>query len=319
VKHWRHLLAGVVVAAGCIGVAGDGVSFGAQPHADAWSALPTLSQLAQELSQAYSVNALPQAPDPKIGTFRVGMRPSELNHQTGCGQIGGDLTDIKSEVPCTFGDRSAQRSVLVVGDSQGNMWIPTFDTWGLKEHWKVYRLAKLACTPWTDPTSWPNCKAWRKFVVREILTLKPTVVVATAMEETKQSTAISLSPKTMESYLLGFQRAIAPAHAKLFVMQSIPWFFAQGSPQTCLVSYPTQISKCNDDSPTSVLASTMEKAVSLAAATGKVRELDVDQLFCSNQSCPVLVGNYNIYYDEWHYQEPWGRYIARAFSQIFTP
>jgi hypothetical protein len=317
-KALRRLVAGIVVAAGCTGVVGSAPSYGAS-SGSTWSSLPTLSQLGGELSLSATQTALPKSPDPKLGVFEVGVRSSELYGQRDCGQVGSDLTDIKSEVPCTFGDRTATRSVLVVGDSQAGMWIPTFDTWGIKEHWKVYRLMKLACTPWTDPTTWPNCDAWRKFVVREILRLKPSVVVAVAMEETKQHGSIALKPTRLESYIMGFVAAISRAHAKVFVMQSIPWFFSQGSPDTCLASYSTDIQKCNDDSPSTVLSSSMEEAVSLAAATGKVSALDVDQLFCTDKACPVLVGNYNLYYDAWHFQEPWGRYIARAFSQIFDP
>jgi hypothetical protein len=317
----RRLVAGIVVAVGCTGVLGSGSSFGTQQHRGAvtWSSLPTLSQLEGELSVSYSQSTVPQSLVPKLGVFQVGLRTSQLYGQKGCGQVGSDLTDIRSEVPCTFGDRTAARSVLVIGDSQAGMWIPTFDTWGIKEHWKVYRLMKLACTPWTDPTTWPNCDAWRKFVVKEILLLKPTVVVATAMEETKQHDSISVTPAKMESYILGFVSEISKAHAKVFVMQSLPWFFSQGDPDTCLASYPTDVEKCNHDSPQSVLASSMQQGVSLAATTGKVSALDVDQLFCTERACPVLVGKYNLYYDEWHFQEPWGRYIARAFSQVFTP
>jgi hypothetical protein len=318
-RYLRRLLAGVVVLAGCVVATGGGTSLGAGPPADTWSSLPTLSQLEGELSVSYDQSTVPPKPDPRIGAFDFGVGKGELYGQTGCGQVGGDTTDIRSETPCTFGDRTATRSVLVVGDSQAGMWIPTFDTWGIQEHWKVYRLMKLACTPWTDPTTWPNCVAWRKFVIREILRLRPTVVVAAAMEDTKQDDAVSLAPRKIESYILGFVRAISRAHAKVFIAQSIPWFFLQGSPETCLASYRTDVSKCNHDSPSAVLASSMEQGVSLAAATGKVSDLEVDQLFCTEQACPVLVGSYNLYIDEFHFQEPWGRYIARAFSQVFSP
>jgi hypothetical protein len=307
------------VLAGCVGSTAGSSSSAAGPVARTWSSLPTLSQLGGELTLSYGQKTLPQKPDPRIGAFDFGVRKNEIYGQTGCGQIGPDTTDIRSETPCTFGDRTATRSVLVVGDSQAGMWIPTFDTWGIEEHWKVYRLMKLACTPWTDPTTWSNCLAWRKFVIKEILLVKPTVVVAAAMEDTKQDKSVSLAPSKIESSILGFEKEISKSHAKVFIMQSVPWFFAEGSPETCLAAYPTEVSKCNHDSPDTVLAGSMEEAISLAAATGKVSELEVDQLFCTAQACPVLVGSYNLYIDEFHFQAPWGRYIAKAFSQVFSP
>jgi len=314
-----QLLAAIVLAAGIVGLASGGSSVGATTRDSAWTALPTLSQLEGRISSSYKQNSLPATPDPKIGASQIGVEANELYGQSGCGQVGEGATDITREVPCTFGDRTATRSVLVIGDSQADMWIPTFDTWGMQEHWKVYRLMKLGCTPWTDPTNWPQCNQWRAFVDKEILKLKPSAVVATAMEATKQTTSSSLTTKEVESRILRFVSAISSAHAKVFIMQSVPWFFSQGSPDMCLASYPTDISKCNHDSPRSVLAPAMEKAVTLAAATGKVSALKVDQLFCTTKVCPVLVGDYNLYIDGWHFQEPWGRYIARAFSQIFHP
>lgn len=318
-RYLRHLLAGVAIVSVSVGVAGAGASVGVGPRTSTWSSLPTLSQLGGYLSASYQQSSTPTKPDPRIGAFDFGVSKKEMYGQTGCGQVGGDTSDIKSERPCTFGDRTAKRSVMVLGDSQAGMWIPTFDTWGIQEHWKVYRLMKLACTPWTDPTTWPNCVAWRKFVIREILSLKPTAVVAVAMEDTKQDAAISLAPRKIEAYVLGFEKAISGAHAKVFIMQNVPWFFSQGNPEMCLAAYPTDVSKCNHDAPSSVLASSMQKGISLAAATGKVDELEVDGLFCSGQACPVLVGIYNLYIDEFHFQEPWARYIARAFSQVFSP
>jgi hypothetical protein len=286
-----------------------------------WSSLPTLSQLSQELIASWAESRLPNDLDPSLGAFDEGLSSNEYDGQRGCGQMPGNSDDIAKEVPCTFGDRMAIRSLVVVGDSQANVWMPTFDSWGSHFHWKIYRLMKYACPPWTDAVAWTQCVQWRQFVVRTIRALRPAAVVATGLPVAHGPAGFVRSPSafSVEQSILGFAREIALTHAGLYILLSTPWFYNLTPPAACMASFPEQLAKCNRIPPTKVLSSTMRSAIAMAVRTGRVRSVPVDQLFCSTRACPEVAGRFNVYVDQDHFQEPWGRHIARAFGQVFIP
>lgn len=287
--------------------------------APTWSTLPQLDQIKAEISAAVSINKLPTSLQPALGVYQGGLSyPAEYGGQQNCGAT--DSTDITSETPCVFGDVTATRSVVVVGDSEANVWMPTMDSWGQSQGWKIYRIVKLGCEPWEDDTdpSWSNCQKFKAFEVKTILSLAPQIVIATGMEVDNQNGAIKASSSSIAKAIEGFATEIRPTHAKVFVLQNLPWFFAEGPPPSCLASYPNKVKKC-DQPRSKVVSATMGDALAAAAKTGLVTELLTDALFCTSSTCPVIVGDFNLYADTHHFQEPWGRHIAKAFGQLIAP
>jgi hypothetical protein len=282
--------------------------------------LPTLSTLQTSMRQSWSEVVLPGALEPTIGDMGFGLASSELRGQTNCGAIGSDQTDITSETPCYFGDLTAKKSIVVVGDSQAGQWMPTMDSWGKLFGWKVYRLVKNGCAPWQDmPGAWTNCQVFQKREVQAILALHPNVVIGAGMEKSGQGGAVTLPVAMLTKAFEDFAAEFKPIHAKVLIMQNTPWFFTVGDPDACLSTNPSSITHCNHDARSAVVNQQMLSALAAAARTKAVSVIPVDQLLCTPYTCPVVVGKFNLYGDMWHFHEAWGRHIARAFDQLIEP
>jgi hypothetical protein len=284
------------------------------------SGLPAISTLQASLRQSASLATLPAAPNPAIGDMGFGLASSDLRGQTDCGAIGWDQTDITSETPCFFGDLTAKRSIVVVGDSQAGQWMPTMDSWGKSHGWKVYRVVKNGCAPWQDaPGAWAGCQTFQKWEVQTILALHPKVVIGAGMEKSGQNGAVVLPVTMLTKAFEDFAAEFKPIHAKVLVMQNSPWFFAVGDPDACLSAHPTSIKKCNHDARSLVVNQQMASALADAARTKAISVVPVDQLLCTASTCPIVVGKFNLYGDMWHFHESWGRHIAKAFDQLIEP
>ena len=281
---------------------------------------PSLPTLTRALALARQQHVLPTSTDPPITDVQIGVDVAELQGQTGCGDIGGNSANISSEVPCTFGDRSAHRTLVVVGDSMAGAWVPTLDLWGRASGWKVVRLVKDGCPPWVTAIRYnpEACVAFNAFEVRTINALKPQAVFAVGLRYRGQTTMSNDATGVAES-ILAFADELRPSGAKIFIPQNTPWFFALGSPLQCLAAYPQSIDQCNEDARGSVVELAMREGISAAARTRRITEVPVDRLFCSSWSCPVLVGNYIVYADNHHFSRVWALHIWRAFTQIFNP
>lgn len=280
---------------------------------------PSLAKPVAALRAAPSTKTLPTTTDPPVQQVWTGVDTVELNGQKGCGNVGGDSANISSEVPCTFGDRTATRSVVVVGDSMAGAWIPAFDLWGQAQHWKVVRLVKDGCPPWTTHVTAPQCLAFRAFEVRTINTLRPNAVFAVGLQDRGQVTMETTKPSLVAATIEGFAKELRPSRAKVLVPQNTPWFFGIGSPLDCLVANAADVRTCNRDARAKVVEAAMLHGIGIATADHFVTAVPVDQLFCTTTICPVLVGNHIVYADDHHFSTVWAEYVSTALGTILDP
>lgn len=282
---------------------------------------PTLSALRASLVVAPRASELPASTSPPIQSPAIGVDTSDLRGQRGCGDVGADTSDISSEVPCTFGDRSAKKVVVVVGDSMAGAWVLALDVWGRRHGWKVVRLVKDGCPPWKTVIRYTPgaCVAFNKFEVRTINLLRPAAVFAVGLRYRGQLTMRSGGSPAVAETIEGFALEIRASRAKVLVPQNTPWFFGLGSPLLCLASTPANVKKCNRDARSKVVESAMLGGIAIAAATHRIVAVAIDQLFCNPTVCPVLVGRYLVYADDHHFTRVWALHISTAFASVFDP
>lgn len=281
---------------------------------------PTLVQLKEAISASISETSIPNPTIPSLPDVASGPSMSEYNGQTGCGdEFPGDKTNVVTEVPCTFGDRTATRSVLLTGDSEANMWLPTLDAWGKAEHWKIVRLVEFGCVPWRSASNFPECLSFDARVASWIRKNKPQIVYPVGLVESNQTAWVNISGVRMAREVEGMVNSWEPAKPRVLVPQPIPWFFKYGDPLMCLASYPTTVKKCNLDPRSKTVSAGLLSGLTIAAKAGTIKVVPIDQLFCAPKTCPVLVGAWVVYRDQHHMSRTWGNHIERAFAEVFDP
>lgn len=238
----------------------------------------------------------------------------------GCGdQTPGALGNLRTETACTFGDRSATRVILVTGDSEADMWIPTLDAWGRSEHWKVARLVDFGCVPWAERPSIENCGKFDAMVAAWVRRHKPQIVFPVGLATSWQRSWVNVSGAQMAREIEGMTAAWRPSGTRVLLPQSIPWFYNYDYPQDCLAAYPRAVRRCNDDPRSMVVSAGMRDGMSIAAKAGVIEVVPTEQLFCTSTTCPVLVGSWIVYADQHHFARTWGAHIERAFGALFDP
>jgi hypothetical protein len=220
-----------------------------------------------------------------------------------------------------YGDTTSKKIIAVVGDSEADMWIPTFDVYGKEFGFQIDRIVMDGCSAWEakPPASvagWANCEVrWKAYCVSEIMKLHPYAVVATGMLQDSQPTLVPESPKKAASGIDKYFAAIQKSKAKLFILSNIPWDFALKTvPSVCVEIHVSDDAGCD-----ATIDPTMTGALKVVQREGIATVIPISTLFCSKKSCPIVAGENVLYFDNHHMSHSWATYIARAFSQILNP
>ncbi len=287
-----------------------------------WSTLPSATSLQTSIAHDAGATTLPSALSrPTTPKPYYGIGQLELAGQTACKQ-SGDPTLV---APCVMGDRQATKTVVLVGDSEGEMWLPSLNIWGLQAHVKVLRYVYFACPPWHLPLpssspNWKTCSTtWHTYVEDAIRKLRPYAVIATGMPEVAQQASTTASSSTVASGMAEFFNAIQQATPRRVILSKIPWFLATPrTPVACAMVNRTALQRCNG-SPRASLDPTMTSAINTTVANKLATVLWTQQFFCTSTVCPIVVANRFVYSDSHHLSYDWSLYIAKAFGQKLSP
>jgi hypothetical protein len=312
------LLAVVLLAS----VSGTGVSSAGATTVNSdhpvWSSLPTLAQVENELAKASTQTALTSA---EIAGLQAGYAAPDAEENGNQQHCEANNEVAFAFAPCVYGDTSSTKIIAVVGDSEADMWIPTFDIWGKEYGFKIDRIVMDGCSAWQEkpPKSvaeWANCEVkWKAYCVSEILKLHPFAVVATGLLEDSQPTQSVENPKTTAKGIDKYFKAIQKSKAKLFVLSNVPWDLALSStPEACVEIHTSDIRACDPS-----LNETMTATLKVVKKAGIATVIPISPLYCSSGTCPVVVGEDVLYADNHHMGHVWAVDIPRAFSEIFNP
>jgi len=293
----------------------------------AWTTLPSTTALQSSIANGAGATILSSAllsPTKPKPSYSIGAL--ELVGQNTCMQRGHFLTiDPTLVAPCVLGDRRAAKTVVLVGDSEGEMWLPALNIWGLRAHVKILRYVYIACPPWHLPLAsstpnWTNCSTkWHNYVEDAIQKLHPYAVIASGMPDVAQEASTKNSLSTVTAGMSEFFRAIQSATPRRVILSNIPWFLTTSrTPVACAMFHRTALQRCNG-SPKTSLDATMTSAIKTTVANKLATVLWTKQFFCTETVCPVVVANRFVYSDSHHLNYDWSLYIARAFGQKLSP
>jgi hypothetical protein len=78
---------------------------------------------------------------------------------------------------CRMGDTASPKTLVVMGDSFMQMWMPTILRMAQRDGWVVLPIVKSACTPgsWIRYPKKPECPAWYRWATKQAKALRPDV------------------------------------------------------------------------------------------------------------------------------------------------
>jgi peptidoglycan/LPS O-acetylase OafA/YrhL len=238
-----------------------------------------------------------------------------------------DVTRLDTTSPmCEFGNPDAPRTVVLFGDSHAAMWIPAFDQVGDAADWRVVQLTKPGCIVPDFPNysnalgrEYTECAEYRQFALEQIEEIQPDMVVVTSArkgvmlsdngEPTKDAGSIQTAWSDGLDRTLG---EIRPNTDRLVVLGDIAYANEPGL--DCLAANPNDADKCHVPFDEAVLAdhNRMEEEIALA---NNAEYVDLIPLFCTDDTCPAVIGGLTTRRDALHVNENYALWLSQALGE----
>ena len=220
---------------------------------------------------------------------------------------------------CATGDTESPTTVALIGDSNAAMWSPAMQLSAQRWHWRLETLAKAVCPVLDIPIILPvngrpytECEQWRAGIIDRLQAERPKLVVLSILRRYGggygwDTGFTSYDPMWIDG-MTRLVRQLRETGANVLVLGPIP--DPGAAVPDCLAAHLDDGSVC---APTRSAAVNQAGIAAEAAATaaGGGQYVDLTDLFCTADRCPVIVGNTLVYSDQNH--------VTNAYSRLLAP
>ena len=305
-----------VVGAACGASAGTQTSTSTQAPA---SGVP-LAQVLAAVKSAETTTRLPSTITPSV---LEGLANDATSAWTipGCDPDPDTTTSLTSLAPCTFGAIHYTHTLMVIGDSHASMWYPTFQLMAKRIGWRVIDLTLNNCGPaslhyyfWSESREFSQCDAWQTWRMKEINTIRPSIVVLTGWIGGNTGPKVPLTPAVCEK---GIEKTIHEIHSgiRVVVLADMPHISTSGP--ECLARYPDDIQRCSTTAADAVQSAYNQAEAKAAAATG-TSYVDVTPWFCG-RVCPDEIAGIDVYVGVYHINHAFAAYLSGVMQTALAP
>ncbi|HEX3966268.1 MAG TPA: acyltransferase family protein [Trebonia sp.] len=249
---------------------------------------------------------------PPLPASDAGSALLPLYWQQGCLQQPTD----KTVKPCFYGDTSSPtKTIALVGDSIAGNWMESLDTIAKEQHWRLVVVLHGDCA-WSATPTWnvqsaTACGPWGTALTQYLLKLHPALVVTSSSQNpaTEDQKTDSAAEQKIGAGMATYWRQLQAAGIKVAPIQSTPHLTIAAF--SCLSRYSTDYAeKCTQPRSQAILANTA-LTYAVAAMDDQVPLIDMNQYFCTATTCPVVIGNVVLYFDNKH--------LTRSYAQTLAP
>lgn len=245
-------------------------------------------------------------------------------------QCWGSLTETPT-APCVFGDLGATTSVVLMGDSHAEHWLPAMDLIGRERHWKVYAMVKPACPVADIPEmintrlkrAYTECHEWRRAKFAGILALRPSFVMLSSYDNyvaaDGDAPAWHLTPAMWRDGLRRTYSVFSNAGIPVVAMRDVPMvgFDVPSCLSRQAAGTPFQMRDCRYRFDDAVHAPAVAAQTEAARGLRTVGFVNMNDRLCApgvRSTCPVIVGNAIVYQDDDHITATFSRAQASVLA-----
>jgi peptidoglycan/LPS O-acetylase OafA/YrhL len=257
-------------------------------------------QVEASVQAAASGSRLPSPLNPPVGQL-VGSVASNLGIDPGC-ILDSGATNEHNPI-CPVGNKQSSKTMVVVGDSHAQMWLPGLAAAAQMRGWKLIPLVHNACGAryWGAGTD-AECTTWFTWVSGEVGTLKPNLVVIGSRDI-----------GTQQEWTAGLKfgiHSLESSGARVVLMGDAPGLGE--NPVDCLLAPGATMRSCTFPLDAQ-LSADAQTANQLAAANG-AGYVDVLPWFCSSGRCPAVIGSTIAYLDQTHVSQAYSKLLAAPLA-----
>jgi peptidoglycan/LPS O-acetylase OafA/YrhL len=253
---------------------------------------------------------------------KLPMRPTvlEAKEDLPVSTFDGCISDFDNVgvINCTYGDKTATRTIALAGGSHAEHWITALDILGRTHHFKVVTYLKMGCPLTTeqmplvmgDNRPYPKCHQWNERVMPRLLADKPDYVFTTSTRPWNIKDG-----DVMPSSYLGIWDTLSRNHIPILAMRDTPWLVRDGEPYQpadCLAEGGDAIS-CGIER--SKVLSDHNPTLDYVAQFPMLKPLDMSDAVCREDYCRVVEGNVLLYHDAHHISATYMRTMTNELGR----
>lgn len=221
---------------------------------------------------------------------------------------------------CTYGDKAAQTTIVMVGDSKMAQWQGALDALGKREHWRIVAMTKNHC-PFTDAMTVTgegqvqrDCRDWGRSVLGIIKKMKPDAVLTSQRYKMAlPSGKTSLDDRTtaaMQSGLESYWSQLVDAKIPLVVVLDNPVPIT-APVYECVAKHLKDLTSCSFDRSEGTRQSAAPVQMAAAEQVPGVSVVDMAPDICPDGTkCAAVIGNVMVYRQ--------GTHLTASYVQTLT-
>lgn len=271
-----------------------------------------LSKWKSEVASSANLLAIPKTMDPPLSNL-LSDRGKQWNQCL-------DPKSIK-QVTCEFGNSSAQKTAVILGDSNALAIYPTVLGALDLSKWRVIALNRHQCMianviPFLSGRPDDSCAIHRKWANQYAINLKPDLIVLSD----NTNTPISLNGKELVDGRQDYWRNALEASLKQLVDSGATiYYFGQPPGQRplleCVDSNQNLTASCLGRPSGNIVQRGIQKEIS-----GKygVNFVSMNEWICGGNSCPPIIANTPVFWDGGHFSKTFAAKMAPLFKALLA-
>jgi peptidoglycan/LPS O-acetylase OafA/YrhL len=228
---------------------------------------------------------------------------------------------------CTYGPTGAETTVLLLGDSHAQQWLPALQGLAEERGWRLRAITKAAC-PMVDATVWNaplkrafrECDAWRERALQLIDEERPELVLLASADMydivDEQGRLLKdgeggaeAEAAAWDAGLASYLSRVAQRAPRVVVLADTPR--VGYDPAECLATH-ADVEACDSSRERMVDEAYAAREASAAGEAG-VALVSATEWLCPGQSCPLVRGPFLVYRDAHHVT---ATFAARLSSRL---
>ncbi|MFD0558294.1 peptidoglycan/LPS O-acetylase OafA/YrhL [Stackebrandtia endophytica] len=267
------------------------------------------SELADLLASGIKINDVPANLTPSLENIKQDIPPV---YADGC---HADFDAVEPNSDCVYGDSSADRTMVLFGDSHAAHWFPALEKLAFKYGWRLLSLTKSACVAPMVTTyvsalerNYDECVQWRKNTLSYIKKQEPEIVIMPVSDGGEPVDTDTPDSDWVSGFINSFE-AVAGPNTKLVHIADTPWL--EENVADCLAVNLSTATACVQPLEDALVQPERRSATNDALRANGVTVIDPLAWFCTDTACPVIIENVLMYRDRHH--------ISATYAETLAP